>query len=143
MGLFSRMLEGVQSRNAEIEQGFQLLVDDIADTIRKNQIEIEYLFIFADFTAEEMHIAESGTSARDYLRYRFADHGFASPSNPERLARILAQRLNCDVVEVRNDTPDGSRDILRGYRLDSRAAAQKRREEEERRKREQGKLRRC
>lgn len=143
MGLFSRMFEDVRARNAEIERNLQLLVDDIVDTIRKNQIDIECLFIFADFMAEDMTISEPGAGIGDHLRYRFADHGFSSPSDPERLAYSLAQRLNCDVVEVYNDKPDGDRGTLRGYRLDSRAFAQKRREEEERRKREQGKLRRC
>lgn len=143
MGLFSRMFEDARARNAEIERNRQLLVDDIVDTIRKNQINIECLFVHAHLTSEEMDIVEPGMSSFDCIRYRFADHGFTSPSDPERLARSLAQRLNCDVVEVYNDKPDGSRGTLRGYRLDSRAFAQKRREEEERRKREQGRLRRC
>lgn len=143
MGLFSRVLEDVRERNAEVERNRQLLVDDIVDTIRKNLINVECLFIYAYLMSEEMKIVEPGMSSFDCIHYRFADHGFASPSNPERLAYALAQRLNCDVVEVYNEKPDGGRDTLRGYRLDSRAAAQKRREEEERRKREQGQLRRC
>ena len=143
MGVLNRMFEGARAESAEIEQNFQLLVDDIVGTIRKNQIDIECLFVLADLMAEDVTISEPGTSIGDHLRYRFADHGFASPSNPARLARSLAQRLNCDVVEVYNEKYDGSRGTLRGYRLDSRDFAQKRREEEERCRREQGKLRRC
>lgn len=156
MGLFSELFGGGKQQGNGRQQGnarsdeagnrasLQALADDIADAIRKSQIELDWIFVDADMSPRYvdacLNIHEIGARFGDNRFYRFRDHGFATPSDPRALAQTLAQRL--DLVMEPTYEESGwdhfgqSCYRLSGYMLRSAKGIKVREEEENR-------LRRC
>lgn len=154
MGLFSNLFGGGYRQGDSGQQGnarsdeagnwvsLQVLVDDIADSINKNQIDLDWISVDARMPRVDSNLVihEIGARFGDNRSYRFKDHGFATPSDPRALAQALAQRL--DLVMEPEYEEHGWNHYgvanyeLSGYMLYS-AKGKKMREEE------QNRLRRC
>lgn len=103
MGLFSELFGGGKRQGDSGQQGnaqsdeagnwvsLQVLVDDIADTIHKNQIDLDWIAVDLDMSPRYvdafLNIHEIGARFGDNKFYRFRDHGFATPSDPRLLPR--------------------------------------------------------
>ena len=156
MGLFSDLFGGGKRQGGSEQQGnapsdetgnwvsLQVLVDDIADTIRKNQLDLDWIAVDFDMSPRYidayLNIHEIGARPGDNMFYRFRDHGFATPSDPRALAQALAQRLDLKMKPMYKESGWNHYGVtnyeLSGYALCSAKGARMREEE-------QNRLRKC
>lgn len=156
MGLFSELFGGGKRQGDSGQQGnaqsdeagnwvsLQVLVDDIADTIHKNQIDLDWIAVDLDMSPRYVdafrNIHEIGARFGDNKFYRFRDHGFATPSDPRALAQALAQRLDLKMEPTYEEHGWNHYGVanyeLSGYMLYSAKGIRMREEE-------QNRLRRC
>ena len=152
MGLFGELFGGGkrqddngQQRNAQSGEvgdwaSLQVLVDDIANAIRKSRIDLDWISVDADMSPRYvdafLNIHEIGARFGDNRFYRFRDHGFATPSDPLALARALAQRLDLAMEPTYEESGwdhfGQPRYKLSGYMLRSAKGIRVREEEENR-----------
>lgn len=100
-------------KRALIDKNMNLLIDEICDSLKKNNIVFEYLVVVSgplirgpdDCASDLIIVTEEGQS----LYFNYEQHGFAPPSHAYLFANKLASRLHLFV------DPFTVPDLIRGY----------------------------
>lgn len=111
-------------KEIERRKNLKELINDICETIQKNNIKVSYLFVsigHPDNKKLSIGVAnksEDGNINLSHMAYSYEQHGFTPPSYPRDFARKLAQQMGLHFEESNQLARDGERH-LRGYFLAS------------------------